>query len=137
MKIKTENIHPSFFYLNRTLKKFNKTRSDSGLILHYKDKKLTYSDGELISDDQELLEQVHNIIKKSYGSYITRSRARSLINFNNIPDHVQVVNVGTCELKKSNSGWNGSINSIWYDDMAPGKVLKVSYTFSVNTKLFG
>lgn len=97
---------------------------------------LTFKEGSLICEDENVLEDFNNLIKENYGSELTWNEAYRMIDWSTVPNHVEVLNFGNVLLEDDyDSGWDGAVNAIWYDDNAPGEVIKIFHRLWANKKI--
>lgn len=125
-------IHPAFFKHSYLFKKFDREYTkDGGVVLTSPFFVLTYSfdSGVLMCDDADVLSDFTKLIAKNYGTRITRELIRDSIEWSTLKQDWAILNIGVCILPDSDSGWNGSPNAIYYDDKAPGKVVRVCCQF--------
>jgi hypothetical protein len=133
-------IHPSFFKLSRIFSRFDKTFSKVGdvhlispfFVLDYK-----FDEGVLYRDDKDVLYDFNKLIKKSYGSNLTRTDIKDSIAWGELNDRWSVMNIGVCILPDTDKGWDGSPNAIYYDNNAPGTVVSIQEQFWNKTALHG
>lgn len=94
---------------------------------------LIYKNGSLMCEDEAVLNDFTALIKEGYGARIDWNEAYDMIEWSTVPKTVRVVNLGNVVLDDDkNSGWNGFINAIWFDDNPPGKVIKIYHRIWVN-----
>jgi hypothetical protein len=113
-------------------KRFDKEYTDDGdVILTSPFFVLSYSfaDGILACDDGDVLYDFTKLISNSYGTRTTREIVKDSIEWSSLKDGWAILNIGVCILPDSDVGWDGSPNSIYYDDKAPGKVVRIYHQF--------
>jgi hypothetical protein len=117
-KIYIGKIHPKFFTTNKMLRTMDVEFLDSTIEISTKLFKVTYEDGYLVGDSEYILKDFKTLVDQTYGHSLDRETAwESFKHLNTI--HKNVLNIGICVLEDSISGWDGAINSVWYDEEAP------------------
>jgi hypothetical protein len=133
-------IHPAFFKHSHLFSRFDKTFNEKGdvrmespfFVLEY-----DFDSGVLVCDDKDVLWDFERLIRKAYGSGISRDEIKQSIQWDEMNDRWSVLNVGVCILPDSDAGWDGSPNAIWYDGERPGKIVDYTAQFWNQQMLFG
>lgn len=129
-------LHPQFFEVSSIFHKFKRSYDGEVLQLVTPYFTLRYCDEHLECDDPLVLKDFAQLIHDTYGEDTKRKEYYKKINWKTVPQRVNVVHVGVCILKDNvTSGWNGGVNSIWYDDDPPGEVIHDTHQFWVNKLL--
>lgn len=130
-------IHPSFFDCSNTFAKMNKEKTEKGVVLTTPFFTLEYDSVEmsLSCDDELVLKDFVEILDKEYGAKVTREELHDSVDWGNVTGDWNKLSFGTCVLDDV-SGWDGSINSVWYDNDAPGEVIHVHTQFWNKRVLF-
>lgn len=130
------NIHPAFFDNDSVFKKFRTIRDQKGVEISTPFFSITYSDGFLTGDDEDVLDDMHALINIRYGNRIEREEFKKRLDFEAVTRKWSVLNVGVCVLEDSpRSGWDGRINSIWLDSEKPGEVVDTYFQYWNYTSL--
>ncbi len=124
-------IHPAFFTRSKLFSKCDKQRYESGdveiqspfFVLSYK-----FADGLLLCDDDAVLNDFCGLIHSEYGNTSDRKSLCDSYDIGSVVRDWSILSFGVCILPSDDTGWDGSINSIYFDTEAPGKVVSVEHT---------
>lgn len=125
-------LHLGFFDHSHLFKRLEVQRNNKGEVamlspffaLNY-----DYNTGILSGDDMDVVLDFADLIKKNYGSNITRKEFTDKLSWDMYDEKHSVLNVGVCMLPDSIVGWDGTINSVWFDADRPGDVVGIHFQY--------
>lgn len=129
-------VHPQYFLHSPIFRNFDKVETNNGLKLRSSMMTMVFKDEHLFCENEEVLDDFTILIKENYGASLSWSEAYKMIVWESVPDYVRVINFGNVVLKDDfDSGWDGSINAIWYNDEVPGEIVKLYHRIWINGML--
>jgi hypothetical protein len=125
------SIHPLFFENAKVFSKMRKVYNERGVELSTPLFSLIYNydSGELVSEDTDVLYDWAGIITKLYGTRVSRDVLYSSVQWEKICRDWSTFSFGVCVLDGDSTGWDGTINSCWFDNEFPGYVVSVHTQF--------
>lgn len=127
---KIGRIHPAFFAADSLFKKFKREDNKKGVSISSSFFDIQYiRSGVLVGDDQAVLDDISDLLAERYGSTMTRDRFKEKIKFDTITRKWNVLNVGVCILPDDIAGWDGKINSVWFDNENPGEIIDTYFQY--------
>lgn len=125
-------IHPAFFAHSRLFRKFKTVSDNKGdvtLTSPFFVLKYSLGSGCLECDDADVLADFVEMLSVNYGTSITRKEINDSIEWTTVGNKWSVLNAGVCILDGDDTGWDGSVNSIWFDNDTPGEVITIVHQF--------
>lgn len=123
-------IHPGFFTQSNLFADCKIKLRDKRAIMESPFFLLGYdhSTGTLGCDDEDVLYDFADLIADNYGPRISREEMKGRINWDTVRSDWNVLNVGVCNLDDV-SGWDGSVNAVWYDSEEPSEVIDLYFQY--------